>query len=124
MQIKNIVVLLFFLIVGSSLFGQKKIKWMTWEEAVEQSAINKKKIMVDIYTQWCGWCKKMEKETFRSEFIVDYVNENFYPVKFNAEHKEDIVYKGTTYSYVQKSRRGFHELAKEIAKGKIISSAL
>ena len=43
------------------ILGQNKIKWMSWEEALEKSKKTKRKIFVDIYTDWCGWCKKMDK---------------------------------------------------------------
>ena len=99
--------------------AQKKIKWMTWDEAMEKSQAEQKKIVVDIYTKWCGWCKKMDKATFRNEFIVDFVNDNFYAVKFDAEYKDPIVFNGKEYNYVKKGRRGFHELAIELTKGKL-----
>lgn len=116
---KNLIILLLVLLFIPALSAQKKIKWISWEEAVEKSANEKRKVIVDVYTEWCGWCKKMDKETFRSEFIVDFVNNNFYAVKFDAEYKEDIVFKGQTYQYVKKIRKGYHELAKEMTKGKL-----
>jgi thioredoxin-related protein len=116
----KIIVLLLSLTVGSTtLSGQKKIKWLTWEEAISKSSVEKKKIIVDIYTQWCGWCKKMEKSTFMDEFIVEYVNEHFYPVKFDAEFKDIIQFNGKEYKYIKKGRRGYHELAVELTKGKL-----
>ena len=118
-RIFNYIILLLLVTVTTSLSGQKKIKWLSWEEAVEKSSIEKKKIVVDIYTRWCGWCKKMDKSTFMDEFIVEYVNENFYPVKFDAEYKEIINFNGKEYKYVKKGRRGYHELAAELTKGKL-----
>ena len=114
-----ILILLTITLTAVSTSAQKKIKWLTWEEALQKSEVEQKKFVVDIYTQWCGWCKKMDKSTFMDEFIVDYVNENFYPVKFDAEFKETIIFKGNEYKYVKKGRRGFHELAVELTKGKL-----
>ncbi len=96
-----------------------KINWLTWEEAVEKSKIEKKKIFVDIYTDWCGWCKKMDIATFQKPHIVKYMNENYYAVKFNAERKTPIVYNGQTYEYKKQGRRGYHELAYKITKGQL-----
>lgn len=116
---KNLLILIIFLGVAGNASAQKKIKWMTWEEAMAKSDIEAKKVVVDIYTKWCGWCKKMDKSTFMDEFIVDYVNANFYPVKFDAEYKEEIVFNEKSYKFIKKGKRGFHELAVELAKGKL-----
>ncbi|NNE25270.1 MAG: DUF255 domain-containing protein [Saprospiraceae bacterium] len=100
--------------------GQSKVNWMTWEEAIEKNREDQRKIMVDIYTTWCTWCKKMENTTFQTEFIADYINENYYPVKFNAEQKEEIIYKGDTYKFVGGfGRKGYHELAAELMNGRL-----
>lgn len=103
----------------------KNVKWMTWDEAVAAAQKAKaegkspKKIFVDIYTDWCGWCKKMDKETFEQPMISAYLNEHFYPVKFNAEQKESIQFDGKTFKYVPNGRRGYHELAAALLAGKM-----
>lgn len=79
----------------------------------------KKKLLLNVYTDWCGWCKRMEKGTFEEPNIARYINENFYPVKFDAEQKEDLEYKGKTYKYVKNGQRGYHELAAELLKGRL-----
>ena len=48
-------------------FGQDAattVNWLTFEEAVERSKTEKRKIFIDVYTDWCGWCKVMDKNTF------------------------------------------------------------
>jgi thioredoxin-related protein len=88
------------------------IKWLTVEEVLEKAKTEKKKIFIDVYTDWCGWCKEMDKNTFTDETIVSYLNQNFLCVKFNAEQKTDITYKGKTYKFIgQNEKRGYHELA-------------
>jgi thioredoxin-related protein len=88
------------------------IKWLTVEEALEKSKTEKRKIFVDVYTDWCGWCKHMDSTTFKDAAVVNYINEKYYPVKFNAEQTADIIYKGKTYKLVkQQGGRGYHELA-------------
>lgn len=105
--------------VPSNNFAEAKINWMTWEEALERSKTKQKKILVDVYTDWCGWCKRMDKATFQQAHIADYVNENYYAVKFNAETKEDIIFKGKTFKFVKNGMRGYHELAAEITRGRL-----
>ena len=95
----------------------KNVKWMTWEQAIGtlendiRSGKKPKKIFVDVYTNWCGWCVKMDKETFEQPKIAAYLNEHFYPVKLNAEQKEDIVFAGKTFKFIAEGRNGYHELA-------------
>lgn len=101
------------------------VNWMSWQEAMSAANTAKKEgktpkmIFVDIYTDWCGWCKKMDKETFQQPAIADYLNKHFYPVKFNAEQKESIDFSGNTFKYVPNGRRGYHELAAALLNGKM-----
>ncbi|MEL6556855.1 MAG: DUF255 domain-containing protein [Bacteroidota bacterium] len=97
------------------------IQWISWEEASELIANEKspKKVFVDVYTDWCGWCKVMDKKTFNHPEVAKYMNEKYYMVKFNAEQKEDIQYKGVTFKFVPSGRRGYHELAAALLQNKL-----
>lgn len=88
-------------ILSLSVFAQKLetgVNWMTYDEAVKANKKEPRKIIMDIYTVWCGPCKMLEKNTFSNPEIATYINENYYAVKFNAEGNEVIAYKGTTYT--------------------------
>jgi thioredoxin-related protein len=87
------------------------VKWMTFEEAVAKSKTEKRKIFIDVYTGWCGWCKVMDKNTFPDPEIAKLLNESFYPVKFDAEQSEDVVFRGTTFKFIAQGGRGYHQLA-------------
>ena len=87
------------------------VKWMSFEEAVEKSKTDKRKIFIDVYTDWCGWCKVMDKNTFNDPKVAKMLNEKFYPVKFNAEQREDVAFNGTTFKFVENGRSGYHQLA-------------
>ena len=82
----------------------QSLKWYTLEEAVALNNENPKKIMIDFYTTWCGWCKKMDANTFNHPAIINAFNKYFYVVKFNAESKETVEFKGTTYKNVGEGR--------------------
>jgi len=101
------------------LSGQEKIKWIGIKEALILSQKEPRKIIIDVYTDWCGWCKVMDRTTFMDTNIIKYINENFYAVKFNAEQKEDITLGDKTYKYVPSGTRGYHELAAVLLNGKL-----
>ena len=99
--------------------AQNKIKWVSWEDALEANKKEKKKFLVDIYTEWCTWCKKMDKATFQKDKIATFANKNFYAIRFDAETKRDIKFNGQTYKYVRNGRKGYHELAVAITQGQL-----
>ena len=112
--------LLFLVFSGLNVQAQD-INWISWEEAVELSKTDAqpKKIFVDVYTDWCGWCKKMDKNTFQNPDVSKYMQDNFYMVKMDAEGKDPIEYQGKTFKYVPSGRRGYHELAAALLQGKM-----
>jgi thioredoxin-related protein len=78
-----------------------------------------RKILIDVYTDWCSWCKVMDSKTFSNHVIAEYMNRNFYPVKFNAEQKSDVILNGKTYKFIASGQRGYHELAAQLLNGKL-----
>jgi thioredoxin-related protein len=76
--------------------NKKEINWLSITEAYKMNQQEPRKIFVDVYTNWCGWCKKMDKETFSNPEVVEIVNEKFYAVKLNAENTEPIIMAGDT----------------------------
>ena len=96
------------------------LKWYTWEEAIKLNKTNPKKMFVDVYTDWCGWCKRMDKSTFVDPKVMEYMSANFYAVKLNAEQKEDIQFNGETFKFVDNGGgRGVHTLAYALLDGKM-----
>ena len=116
-----LIALIFTTITGIQAQDDQKttVKWYSIEEAEKLSKEQGKKVMIDVYTDWCGWCKKMDKETFNHPVIAKYINENYYPVKLDAESKIDITFMGTTYKYVAQGTRGYHELAAGLLNGQL-----
>jgi thioredoxin-related protein len=95
---------------------EKAVKWYSFEEAVELSKKDKRKIFVDVYTDWCGWCKRMDKTTFSDPDIAKILNEKFYAVKLNAEDKAPVTFQGK--EFVFKSEYKTHELALSLMGGR------
>ncbi|EKF56305.1 hypothetical protein I215_02243 [Galbibacter marinus] len=110
-----------FIICSIQSINSQEIQWMSWSEAVEKASSEKnpKKIFVDVYTNWCGWCKKMDKNTFNNPKVLDYMKDKYYMVKLDAEQKEDIQYKGKTFKFIEQGRNGYHELAAALLQGKL-----
>ncbi len=98
----------------------EKINWLSFKEATEQNKKNPKKIFIDTYTDWCGWCKRMDVTTFEDKEVVAIMNKYFYAIKFNAEGKDTILYNGKTYTNMNPTNaRGTHQLAVELLNGKL-----
>lgn len=129
---KNIVVLAFLLLGLSVSFAFQSprplqvadqqtvstVQWLTFEEATELSKTEPRKLFVNVYTDWCSWCKHMEGTTYNDPSIAAYINDNYYPVKLDAEGEESIEFKNKVYSYVKDGKRGHHELAVEMMRGR------
>lgn len=95
---KRNILLLFTVLVAMSVNAQS-IKWLTFEEAVKLNKTAPKKIFIDLYTDWCGWCKVMDRTTFADTVIAKYMTDNFYAVKFNAEGKDPVKFYGPVMKY-------------------------
>jgi thioredoxin-related protein len=110
---------------GKSPDKSEQIKWYTFEEAYNLNKKKPKKIFVDVSTDWCGWCKKMDAETFRNPVISEYMSKHFYCVKLDAETKDTITLDGQ--KFVNKNpgvKRSTHQLAVELLKGRMAYPSL
>lgn len=114
---KSYLSLLFICICFSS--KAQEINWVTFEEAIVLNKKTPKTILIDVYTDWCGYCKKMDRDTYENKVIIKIINENFYAVKLDAEQKETITYKGTEYKFVAQGRKGYNEFAANLLQGKM-----
>ena len=81
---KKALLVLVFLISTVALTAQE-IAWMSMDQALLAQQKTPKKIFMDVYTTWCGPCKLLDKNTFSNPDVIAYINEHFYPVKFNAD---------------------------------------
>lgn len=117
---KNIGLTGVLMLFTSFIFSQQ-VNWVSFSEAVEMAATdeNPKKVFIDVYTDWCGWCKKMDKDTFQNAEVAKYMEDNFYMVKMDGEGKDPIDFKGKTYNFIASGRKGYHELAAALMQGRL-----
>ena len=105
---KQTLLVALFIVLVSPLYAQDEIRWMSMNEALEAQKKVPKKIIMDVYTSWCGPCKLLDKNTFGNKDVIKFVNNNYYLVKFNAEGTESITYQDFTYTNpnYQEGRKG------------------
>ncbi len=78
---------------------KETINWITFAELNTLYQKEPRPILVDVYTGWCGWCKQMDKTTYKNEKLAKYVNEKYYAVKFDAESKDTITFNNKKFTY-------------------------
>lgn len=79
--------------------GKEAFQWMTFQQAQERVKSRPRVIVMDMYTDWCYWCKVMDRNTYANPQLASYIQEKFYPVKFNAESKASITWKGRSFDF-------------------------
>lgn len=109
--------LLILLFLFLSYAGQAQVQWMTLEEAYAKTQESPRKIFIDVYTDWCGWCKVMDKNTFSHPEVAAYLNTHFYPVKLDAEGKKPITIGAQTFIF--DPQQGTHQIAVALLQGKL-----
>ena len=87
---KNLI-FLFFILIQFQLYSQE-INWMSLDEVREAQKTNPKNVLIDVYTNWCGPCKLMDRNTFSNTDIIRIINENYYAIKFNAEGNDTVTF--------------------------------
>jgi uncharacterized protein YyaL (SSP411 family) len=77
----------------------KPITWLTIDEAAARLQQEKKPILIDLYTTWCGWCKQMDRRTYSNKHVAEYLSDKFITVRLDAETHQTITWGGKTYPF-------------------------
>jgi thioredoxin-related protein len=103
MKLKAIFILLIaFFIFGfnqSEIAKIDQVNWLSINEVQQKLKSNPKPVLIDLYTDWCYWCKVMDKRTYQNEKVIAYINEHFYAIKLNAETKDTLRWNNQDYTY-------------------------
>ena len=94
--ILNLGLLLVVLAFASNAFSQD-LKWYGFNEGYKKAVAEKKVAVIDVYTDWCGWCKKMDKDTWAKKEVITALNKDFIAIKFNPELPGTYDYNGKKY---------------------------
>lgn len=102
---KKLVLVLMALMLATGAIAQ--VKWVPIETAAKTDTKNNQKLFfVDFSSSWCGWCKKLDKETFSDATVSKILNKYYVPVKFDAEGKSEFSWNGTKYANAQNTTNG------------------
>ncbi len=115
---KYLLFFIFFLFGIQNSFAQKKPKetfhWLTFEQLKDSMAVKPKKIFIDIYTDWCGPCKLMDKKVFPKADVVRLMKENYYAVKLKSETADSVNFNSKDYFLKPYKTAVINELVVEI----------
>ncbi|MDR2127095.1 MAG: DUF255 domain-containing protein [Prevotellaceae bacterium] len=117
---KQIFTILILITLGCTVNAQDatKLNWYTVNEALELQKKEQRKILMDVYTDWCGWCKRMDASTFSNPKVIEYLNKHYYCVKFNAEGKENVTFNEVNFTNDGQYGRS-HSFAVAVLQGKM-----
>ncbi len=130
MNLRKIIILAFVILftfnfakaqLKADVIQSNSIKWYSFEQAMALTKqFPKKKILVDVYTDWCGWCKRMDATTFSNPIIIDYINKYYYAVKLDAERKDTLILDGNMFVNPNPTgSRSTHQIATSLLNNKL-----
>ncbi len=78
--------------------GDSEVAWKSWDAGLREARQLKRPVLVDVYTQWCGWCKRMDRDVYARPELRDYLNSKFVTIKLDAEAAGPASYDGRSYT--------------------------
>jgi thioredoxin-related protein len=95
----------------------KEIEWISFEEAEKRMKTEPRKVWIDMYTDWCGWCKVLDKKVFTNPDVINYMNNKYYAIKFNAERRDSFDFAGKRWGFMPESKA--NNLAVQLTGGNL-----
>jgi thioredoxin-related protein len=74
------------------------LRWHNFNEGITEAKKTNKKVLIDVYTDWCSWCKKMDASTYSDKEVTEYLGERYVLIKLNAESEKKLSYKDKQYT--------------------------
>jgi thioredoxin-related protein len=74
------------------------VSWRSWDRGLEEARISGRPVLVDVYTDWCGWCRRMEADVYTRPEVRDYLSRKFVTVKIDAEAPDPARYEGRAFT--------------------------
>ncbi|WP_309493394.1 thioredoxin family protein [Candidatus Hecatella orcuttiae] len=72
--------------------SEGSINWRhDFHEALNLAQVEGKLLMMEFYADWCGWCRKLDMETYTDPRLAAFLNEEFIPLKIDVENRENLV---------------------------------
>lgn len=107
-----------YILHSGEVHSQSKVNWIELDNNTQINN-NGKKMIIDLYTDWCGWCKVMDRNTFTDSDVISHINNNFVAIKFDAEYQNSVTFNNNSYKYVRSGRKGINELAYYLTNGNL-----
>lgn len=100
-KVNGFIIIVFTAVIACSFIhpDKEKINWITIQQLDELYSKNPKPILLDVYTDWCGWCKEMDRTTYKNDKVAKYINEHYYAVRLNAESSDSLFFNNKKYGY-------------------------
>jgi thioredoxin-related protein len=90
--------LLIGLLAAAPAARAEEFRWRDWNTGMREAGASKKPVLVDVYTDWCGWCKRMDRDVYARPDVKEYLARTFVTIKLNAEAGHEARYEGKTYT--------------------------
>ena len=88
-------------VLGAFLPGpaDAQVAWRGWDEGLREARQSGRPVLVDVYTDWCGFCRRMDREVYSRADVREYLESRFVPIKLDAESDAAAQYEGRSWTY-------------------------